>query len=76
MLDVLVPPAQLILLHSLNFILLPFHALTCKRVLTSSMGEVTAAARPPLKLPLRICGHTTETIVKVGQDHTCMVYVQ
>lgn len=27
----------------------------CSRVLISSMGEVTAAARPPLRLPLRIC---------------------
>lgn len=25
---------------------------TCRRVLMSSMGEVTAAARPPLRLPL------------------------
>lgn len=30
--------------------------LTCKRVLTSSIGEVTAAATPPLKQALRICG--------------------
>lgn len=27
----------------------------CSRVLISSMGEVTAAARPPLRLPLKIC---------------------